>query len=257
MSTAVFTNPAANPSAVPLSTFDEELLRRPWYHTIDLGDGVVTPGIFDHRQLLHHYGLPEDMTGLSVLDAGAANGFFSFEFERRGASRVVAVDIPTSKQDMVVSVDDAFRAEHDHDFDSFDADKFRLAQRRLGSKVERRELDIYDLSPETVGMFDIVFCGSVLMHLSDPFRALRALRSVCRKQLIINSNVLPYTPNEGATAQFMHPEVMFCFWIPTLECLRKQVAATGCEARSGGYFTLVHQLEGHEILHGVVHAQVG
>src|SRR5688572_16639032 len=119
---------------------EAELLRRPWYHTIDLGDGVVTPGIFDHRPLLDQYGLPADLTGLSVLDAGAANGFFSFEFERRGASRVLAVDIPTSRQDMVVSVDDAFREAHEHDFDSFDAEKFALAKRRLRSRVERREI---------------------------------------------------------------------------------------------------------------------
>jgi ribosomal protein S12 len=94
------------------------------------------------------------------------------------------------------------------------------------------------------------------MHLSDPVRALRALRSVCRGQLIVTSNVLPYAPGEGATAQFLHPEVVRCFWIPTLECLRQQVAATGCDAQSRGYFTLTHQLEGHDVLHGVVHGRV-
>lgn len=243
-------------SAPDLSVAEAELLRGPWYHTIDLGGGVVTPGIFDHRPQLDHYRLPADLTGLSVLDAGAGNGFFSFEFERRGASRVLAIDIPTSQQDRVMSVDEAFRERHRHDFDAHDAGKFGLARRRLRSKVERREIDIYDLTPGKVGLFDIVFCGSVLMHLTDPFRALRALRSVCRQQLIITSNVLPYTPNEGAVAQFMHPEVMFCFWIPTLECLRRQVAATGCDAESGGYFTLTHQIEGHEILHGLVQAHV-
>lgn len=239
-----------------LSTCEQELLRRPWYHTLDLGDGIVTPGIFDHRPLLHHYGLPADMTGLSALDAGAANGFFSFEFERRGASRVVAVDLPMSEQDQVISVDDEFREEHRHDFDSFDLEKFQLAHRRLGSRVERREMDIYDLSPETLGTFDLVFCGSVLMHLSDPFRALRALRSVCRNQLIVVSNVWPYVEGERATAEFVHPEVRFCFWIPTLECLRQQVAATGCDAESKGYFPMTHGIEGHEVLHGVVHGRV-
>ena len=239
-----------------MSGCDAALLAEPWYHTIDLGDGVVTPGIFDHRPALPHYDLPADFSSLSVLDAGAANGFFSFEFERRGARRVVAVDIPTARQDMMVSVDDAFRERHHHDFVAFDAAKFDLARRRLRSAVEHREIDIYDLTPAAVGLFYVVFCGSVLMHLSDPFRALRALRSVCRGRLIVASNVLPYTPGEGAVAEFVHPHVMLCFWIPTLECLRRQVAATGCDARSGGYVTLTHRLEGHAILHGVVHAQV-
>jgi tRNA (mo5U34)-methyltransferase len=239
-----------------LSTTEAALLRRPWYHTIDLGGGLVTPGIFDHRPLLDHYGLPADLTGLSVLDAGAANGFFSFEFERRGAQRVLAIDLPMSEQDQVVSVDETFRKDHEHDFESFHLEKFRLARRLLGSQVERREIDIYDLTPEKVGVFDIVFCGSVLMHLSDPFRALRALRSVCRQQLIVASNVWPYTEGERPTAEFVHPDVRFCFWIPTLECLRYQMAAVGCRAESKGYFTMTHRIEGHEVLHGVVHGYI-
>lgn len=233
-----------------------DLLRRPWYHTIDLGHGVVTPGIFDHRPHLAHYGFPADLSGQSVLDAGAANGFFAFEFERRGARRVLAVDIPTSAQDMVVSVDEPFRAEHAHDFDAFDPRLFRFAHRELGSTVEHRDIDIYDLTPERVGVFDLMFCGSVLMHLSDPFRALRALRSVCRGRSVVVSGVLAHTPGERAVAEFVHQEVMFCFWTPTLECLRRQAVAAGFEARSRGYFTLVHRIEGHPILHGVVHGDV-
>ena len=25
-----------------------------WYHTVDLGDGIVTPGQYDHRALVGH-----------------------------------------------------------------------------------------------------------------------------------------------------------------------------------------------------------
>ena len=45
---------------------------------------------FDRRlQLLR---IPDDLSGWSVLDIGAWHGFFSFECERRGADRVLAVD---------------------------------------------------------------------------------------------------------------------------------------------------------------------
>ena len=37
--------------------------------------------------------LPDDLTGATVLDVGTTNGGFAFEAERRGAVRVVAVDI--------------------------------------------------------------------------------------------------------------------------------------------------------------------
>src|SRR5262249_2616746 len=65
---------------------------RPWFHTIDLGDGVVTPGCDNSPAKVAYLGMPERLDGLSVLDIGAYDGFFSFECERRGAARVVAAD---------------------------------------------------------------------------------------------------------------------------------------------------------------------
>src|ERR1700722_1054500 len=39
-----------------------------WYHTIDLGNGVLTPGRFNHLPLLKEYGLPESLSGKRCLD---------------------------------------------------------------------------------------------------------------------------------------------------------------------------------------------
>jgi tRNA (mo5U34)-methyltransferase len=64
-----------------------------WYHTIDLGQGIITPGSYDHRSYLQFYGLPEDLAGKTALDIGAGSGFFAFEMERRGA-KVTATDLP-------------------------------------------------------------------------------------------------------------------------------------------------------------------
>ena len=55
---------------------------------------VVTPGQHDLTPMLPHYGLPDDMAGLSVLDIGPAHGFFAFEFERRGAV-VTTAELPS------------------------------------------------------------------------------------------------------------------------------------------------------------------
>src|SRR5215472_7385425 len=65
-----------------------------WYHTIDLGDSLITPGLYDYRETISSFPFPADMTGIRVLDVGPATGFFSFEFERRGAS-VVALELPS------------------------------------------------------------------------------------------------------------------------------------------------------------------
>src|SRR6266581_1458863 len=64
------------------------------YHTIELPDGTVLPGLQSPEHLrwrLSLFNLPEDLRGKRVLDIGAWDGWFSFECERRGAE-VLAVD---------------------------------------------------------------------------------------------------------------------------------------------------------------------
>ena len=52
----------------------------------------MTRGVDDTPLRLARLDLPLSLAGESVLDIGAWDGFFSFEAERRGASRVVAAD---------------------------------------------------------------------------------------------------------------------------------------------------------------------
>ena len=66
---------------------------------------------------------------------------------------------------------------------------FELARRTLGSKVEDLDIDVMDLSPERVGMFDVVFFLGVLYHLRHPLLALERVASVCRRLLILETVV--------------------------------------------------------------------
>src|SRR5262245_39176328 len=50
-----------------------------WFHSIDLGHGIVTNCKHPTPTRLGWLGLPEDLTGVTVLDVGAWDGFFSFE----------------------------------------------------------------------------------------------------------------------------------------------------------------------------------
>ena len=64
--------------------------------TVDLGDGVLTPGQYDHRDVLASYGIPAVLAGKTVLDVGPAHGFFAFEFENRVQVRCLAtLELPT------------------------------------------------------------------------------------------------------------------------------------------------------------------
>lgn len=139
-----------------------EIATRAWFHTIDLGNGVRTPGVKDTMAEAAHMRLPADLTGRTVLDVGAYDGFYSFEAERRGASRVLATDSwswnwPNS---------DARR-------------NFDLAHEVLRSRVETQEVAVEDLAPEVVGgTFDVVLFLGVLYHAPDPLGYLRRVRSV-------------------------------------------------------------------------------
>ncbi len=58
-----------------------------WYHSIDLGQGVVTHGTSTPSVRLTDDQLP-DFTGRTVLDIGTWDGYYAFLAERRGARHV-------------------------------------------------------------------------------------------------------------------------------------------------------------------------
>jgi tRNA (mo5U34)-methyltransferase len=151
-----------------------EAARVKWFHSIELGPSFVTPGAADTRAQIARLHLPASLAGKTVLDVGAWDGFFSFEAERRGAARVVAVD------------SFAWQARGERTGKA----GFELARRALGSRVEDVEVEVPDISPETVGgTFDVVLFLGVLYHMRHPLLALERLRSVTRELLILETHV--------------------------------------------------------------------
>lgn len=143
-----------------------------WYHTMDLGQGVVTRGFDNTPARLPRLGLPPSLEGKTVLDVGAWDGFFSFEAERRGAARVLATD---------------FYSWHGDGWGTKAG--FELARRALRSRVEDLSIDVMDLSPERVGRFDLVLFLGVLYHLRHPLLALERVASVTREALVLETVV--------------------------------------------------------------------
>jgi tRNA (mo5U34)-methyltransferase len=149
-----------------------------WYHTLDLPGQDPTPGWFDLRTVSSRLPWPQ-VRGARCLDIATYDGFYAFEMERRGAASVVATDIGDhSDWDWPLSL----RQRGGEALAEIAGEKgtgFETARELLGSSVEKVECNVYDLSPERVGSFDMVICGSLLLHLRDPVRALEAIRSVC------------------------------------------------------------------------------
>jgi tRNA (mo5U34)-methyltransferase len=144
-----------------------------WFHRVDLGNGVVTPGADNSPQRLTRMRLPADLRGKRVLDVGAWDGFYSFEAERRGAELVLATD--------------SFAWDGRN---WSDKRGFEFAHHALGSRVASKLIDPLDLSPEAVGgTFDVVFCFGVLYHMRHPLLTLERVASVTKDLLILETEV--------------------------------------------------------------------
>jgi tRNA (mo5U34)-methyltransferase len=140
------------------------------YHSIELPDGSVLPGLQSVEHLRRRLGLfglpnlPNDLRGKRVLDIGAWDGWFSFECERRGAD-VVAVDCVA-------------------------LNTFLEARELLNSRVEYLTLDVSELSAAKLGRFDIVLFFGVLYHLRHPLLGLEKVVELSTDLALIESYVI-------------------------------------------------------------------
>jgi tRNA (mo5U34)-methyltransferase len=221
-----------------------------WYHSVELGPGLVTDGVVDLRPYVELSQLPERMEGLRVLDVGTWDGFWAFEMERRGAE-VVAIDI-----------------DRDEDLD-WPANRprgeqegrrgqgFELAKETLGSAVVRHELSVYDATPDRLGTFDLVFCGSVLIHLRDPVLAIERIAGVCRDRFISVEAYHPWLgllPFALAHYRALRP-ASTVFWEPNVRGWKRMLQTGGFSSvENRGRFKLVSR-EDWQVPHVVLHAR--
>jgi tRNA (mo5U34)-methyltransferase len=138
-----------------------------WWHSFELPDGRLVEGVStleSQRLRLAQFPIPERLNGKRVLDIGTWDGWFAFEMERRGAD-VVAIDC-------------------------WDNPRLREMHVKLGSHIDYRQLDVYELTPESVGRFDIVLFMGVLYHLKHPLLALERVCALTTDFAAIDSFVL-------------------------------------------------------------------
>ena len=137
-----------------------------WWHRIEVAPGIITPGRKDTlAELEQRIGLPERLDGKTVLDVGAAEGFYTFECERRGA-QVTAIDR--------LNAEDS---------------GFGLVRELIGSRAKHAHCSVYNLDPAQMGQFDLVLCLGVIYHLRYPLLALDVLHSICKDRMILESQI--------------------------------------------------------------------
>jgi tRNA (mo5U34)-methyltransferase len=195
-----------------------DVARQGWFHRIDLGHGIVTPGRDESARKLGWIGLPADLGGRTVLDVGAWDGFFSFEAERRGASRVVALDSAAWREPAWGPGGYGTRA------------GFDLAHRALRSRVEPVELDLEAIDPATLGRFDVVLFLGVLDHLRHPWAGLERVASVAGDLLIVETHADLLDLRRPAMAFHEHAELAgdaSNWWGPNTAALAGMLRASG------------------------------
>jgi tRNA (mo5U34)-methyltransferase len=229
----------------------ERARERGWYHTMELAPGHVTEGMFDLRPYVDRYGLPARLDGLRCLDVGTWDGFWAFEMERRGAAEVVALDLDDERD-----LDWPPRRRPAEFPEEPRGGGFRIAKELFGSQVERVSTSIYHATPAELGEFDLVFCGSVLIHLRDQLLALERIAGLCRDRFISAeeydrlSGFMPFPVSRYRADR----DSAVVFWQPSARTWRRMLWTAGFDRiEQHGRFNL-RSPHGFSVRHVVHHA---
>ncbi|MGH9412860.1 MAG: class I SAM-dependent methyltransferase [Terriglobales bacterium] len=205
--------------ALPVLTASEreEMRSIHWFHRIQLDARTVTPGDCPHTaaDATARFGIPEDLTGKTVLDIGAWDGLFSFEAERRGA-QVTAIDTTPEKGGNWGGTAG-----------------FNFARRHLNSSVRFEQCSVHDLDPARHGCFDYVFFFGVLYHLIDPVGALLKVAAVTRETCLVETAYLGHPDGlSRGLWEFAHGRDRdpTNYWYPTVAGLASVLEFAGFKA---------------------------
>jgi tRNA (mo5U34)-methyltransferase len=150
-----------------------EIERLPWFHQIDFGNGVLTPGqirISKIRRMSRMLFDGLDLKGRTLLDIGCWDGAYSIEAERRGAV------VTASDHYVWHEIPERRRA-------------FDLAITRLAPTINVLDIPVEELTLDRVGRFDIVLFLGVLYHLRDPLTALERVAQLAGDTLILETRM--------------------------------------------------------------------
>jgi tRNA (mo5U34)-methyltransferase len=201
---------------MPFSDLRRRVEEHPyWWHSIDLGHGIITPGHKPARVMaeeLDALRLP-DLRGKTVLDIGAWDGYFSFAAERLGASRVVALDYYTWATDPATIVWSGSnvpqRGRPSTVTRPWDPEGlpgkngFNLARDVQTSQVESVFADLMTLDTAALGQFDVVLFLGVLYHTRYPAEMVERVASLTHEVMILETESFTVPGYEGLPlAQF-------------------------------------------------------
>jgi tRNA (mo5U34)-methyltransferase len=181
-----------------------------WYHRFEIYPGVITPGVYDPSGILGKLDLPQDLTGVRILELGTADGYFAKALSDRGAD-VTAVD-----------------------YDDKDFFGFGTMERLSGRTFKYIKANVLSLGELGLAPFDIVLCLGVLYHLPDMMRALFTIRGLVKNLLILETLVSREHEDEPRARYLPAASLngdLTNFWAPNVSCCRHMLTDCGFTVR--------------------------
>jgi tRNA (mo5U34)-methyltransferase len=187
-----------------------------WFHTFDFGQGLLTPGRDPSAQKLHHLCLPSNLNGLTVLDVGAYDGYFSFHCEKRGA-QVVATDKFVWDWPGNATLKN-----------------FQTIHSALESKLDVVRAGVDELPASLNGKkFDVVLFLGVLYHAPDMVQYLKSISAVTKGVCVLET-YLDGLDLEGAQATLYAEKELnndsSNWWGPNLQATATMLRRVGFRA---------------------------
>lgn len=213
----------------------QEVDALPWFHQVDFGGGVVSPGRIrlDKIRRMSKLIFDRPITGKTVLDIGCWDGAYSIEAARRGAARVLATDHFVWRSSWG------------------DRRCFDLARTCLAPEIEVLDVDVPDLSVERVGTFDVVLFLGVFYHLRDPISTLERVAALATEVLVVESRII--APFSRRPMMRFYPGAELDgdptnWWAPNRACLDAML-------RDLGFRTITFRRPDRRFRRGMFHAQ--
>lgn len=203
----------------------------PWFHKIDLGKGISTKSTaFGEEPPDHPLGtwrtvgrcLPRDLNGKTVLDIGCNAGFYSIQAKKRGAARVLGLEVTR-----------------------LGLRQANFVKEVLGIDVDYERISLYDVSSSTIGQFDVTLALGLIYHCKHIVLGLEKLFEVTKELLILESAILsPEATPDFSHLRFGHhqaplfplayvgddidgPEALANWFLPSPQCLREMLIHVG------------------------------
>lgn len=175
-----------------------------WFHRIDLGDGIITPGSIPpgtHKTISSF--LPKNLDNKTVLDIGSSNGYYSFKCEKRGAT-VTAIDV------------------HDNA-------GFNTVKKILNSNVDFQKMNLFDLPKKK---YDVVLFFGVLYHLKYPLKTLEIIYARTKELLVLESHYIKTITRKPMMRFYPGRELnndSSNWWGPNTQCIVDMLKVVGFE----------------------------